>query len=187
LASPVWADTYTERLEVQCDKYQFKIREFDLSNGQPSQIQSVATTTYYDHDLHKVIEAEFQLFKSSGKGEGGGSYGGFVTLKIDDQVIVKDTPHHSCWKGTREIGVSPEAGGAYSFRVCGHTSPREMPAFDRCVTVKSDQLEKIQKPLDKFFPVGALLKLGRAETLRNEPRDPRYAGVGWVSARGRFA
>jgi len=107
---------------------------------------------------HK-IEAEFQLFKSSGRGECGGAYGGVLTLKIDDRVVLKDAPHHSCWKGTTEIGVSPEAGGAYSFRVCGHTSPREMPAFDGCITVKSDQLEKVQKPLDRFFPVGALLKL----------------------------
>ncbi len=167
LVLPAWADTYTEGLEVQCDKYQFRINDFDLSNAQPSKLQNVGTTIYYDHDLHKVscvvnnhkIEAEFQLFEGSGKGECGGAYGGLITLKIDNQLIVKDAPNYSCTEGTAEIGVSPATKGGYELEICGHTDLRQKPAFRGCVRVTSIQLEKIQKPLNRFFPVGDLMRL----------------------------
>jgi hypothetical protein len=53
-SSATWADTFTQGLEVQCDQYQFRINDFDLTNGEPSKRQSVGTKIVHDHDLHRV-------------------------------------------------------------------------------------------------------------------------------------
>ena len=53
LATSVWADNYTEALEVQCDKYQMRVRDFDFADGQPSKVRNVGTTIYDDHLIVK--------------------------------------------------------------------------------------------------------------------------------------
>jgi len=162
----VWADTFVEGLEVQCDRYQLNIKEFDLTNGSPDRAQSVGTKIYHDHGLHKVscvvnghkVEAEFQVLQRAEKGECGGANGGLITVIIDNQVIVQDTPHHSCTEGTTSVAVYPEING-YGLELCGHTDLRQTPSFSGCVRVRSDQLAKIRKPLNHTFPVGELLPL----------------------------
>ena len=165
-SSYAWADSVTAGLEVQCDQYQMRIRDLDVVNGQPGRPQSVGTTVYYDHQPHKAscvvnnhkVALEFRLVERTG-GECGGAAGGLITLKIDDGLIVKDALTHSCSEGTTEIGVSPRSPEGYELEICGHTMLRTMPAFRGCVSVSSVQLRSIKKPLDRFFPVGDLLKL----------------------------
>jgi len=54
LLSYAQADNFEEGLEVQCDQYQMRVRDFDFTNNEPGQCQNVGTVIYRDKDRHKV-------------------------------------------------------------------------------------------------------------------------------------
>jgi hypothetical protein len=158
------ADTSEEGLEVQCNQWQMRVRDFDFTNGVPDKQQNVTTVVYRDDKPHKVscvvnnhnVEVNFQVIGGSKCGTGS-----LVTLKIDGQLIVKDAQIHGCTVGTTEIGVMPglDNDGGYHLEICGYTPRFQTPSFNGCVMVTAKQLESIKKPLNQFFPVGDLIKL----------------------------
>ena len=162
------ADTSEEGLEVQCNQWQMRIRDFDFTNGQPDKQQNVTTTVYRDDKLHNVsclvnkhkIEVEFQVVGGASMRCGVGSR---VTLMVDDQLIVKNAQIHGCPVGVTEIGVVPATDdeGGYRLDFCAYTSVYSMPSFDGCVRVTAKQFETIKKPLSPTFPIGDLMKLVR--------------------------
>lgn len=161
----VQADTSEEGLEVQCNQWQMRVRDFDFTNGEPDQQQNVTTTIYRDNKAHSAscvvgghkVDIEFQVVGGASMRCGVGS---LVTLKIDGQLIVKKAKIHGCPVGVKEIGVSPaiDSHGGYDVEFCAYTSHMEMPRFDGCVSVTAKQLEEIPKPLDPTFPIGELIK-----------------------------
>jgi hypothetical protein len=158
------ADYSEEGLEVQCDQWQMRVRDFDFTDDSPGQRQHVGTVIYRDHKHHKVnclinkhkVSVDFQLIGGIKCG-----IGSLVTLRIDDQLIIKDAQIHGCPVGVTEIGVIPglDSEGGYEVEFCGYTSVDQMPAFHGCVKVTAKQLASIKKPLNPIFPVGALIKL----------------------------
>jgi hypothetical protein len=159
-----WADTFDEGLEVQCDQWQMRVRDFDFANNVPVRQQNAATTIYRESKPQKVssvvnkhkVEVDFRVL-------GGDKCGveSLVTLRIDGRLIIKDAQIHGCPVGMTEIGVMPglDQHGGYEFEICGYTRSDELPVFNGCVRISAKQLESIKKPLDPSFPVGELIKL----------------------------
>ncbi len=120
LFSYALADSFEEGLEVQCDQYQMRVRDFDFTNNEPGQRQNVGTVIYRDRDRHKVscvvnkhkVEVDFQVLGGSKCG-----VGSLVTLKIDGHLLIKDGQIHGCPVGITEIGVMPglDSDGGYEF------------------------------------------------------------------------
>ncbi len=158
------ADNFEEGLEMQCDQYQMRVRDFDFTNNEPGQLQNVGTVIYRDKDRHKVscvlnkhkLEVDFQVLGGSRC-----SVGSLVTLNIDGHLIIKDAQIHGCPIGITEIGVMPglDSEGGYEFEVCGYTHQDQKPYFSGCVRVTAKQLDSIKKPLNPVFAVGDLIKL----------------------------
>lgn len=164
LLSYAQANNFEEGLEVQCDQYQMRVRDFDFMDNKPGQCQNVGTVIYRDKDRHKVscvvnkhkVEVDFQV-----RGGTRCSVGSLVTLKIDGHLIIKDAEIHGCPIGITEIGVMPglDSEGGYEFEVCAYTNQYYTSHFSGCVRVTAKQLETIKKPLNPRFPVGDLIKL----------------------------
>ena len=92
-----YADTSEEGLEVQCNQWQMRVRDFDLTNGEPEKQQNVTTFVYRDDTPHKVscvvnkrkIEVDFQVLGGTKCG-----IGSLVTVKIDGELIIEDAQIH---------------------------------------------------------------------------------------------
>jgi len=159
-----WADTFDEGLEVQCDQWQMRVRDFDFQNNGPTRQQNAGTTIYRDSKPHRLscvvnkhkVEVDFKVLGGNKCG-----VGSLVTLKIDGQLIIKDAQIHGCPVGVTEIGVMPglDQHGDYEFEICGYTRDDELPVFNGCVRIAATQLASMKKPLNPSFPIGELIRL----------------------------
>jgi hypothetical protein len=168
ISSHTIADTYEQGLEVSCSAEELLINGFDLSNGVPEAKQREGSRTYFNSEPHKesctvgtnAVMATFDILKPQPRGECGAMPGAILTLSINGEVYLqRSSLNHGCFTTLDSVKVNKgwHVGG-FQLTVCGHTTSRQVPRFDGCVTVDEHSLKRMEKPIRSHFPVTAIIR-----------------------------
>lgn len=160
----VVADDAQSGFEVMCNNKDFRLSSFGWTNTLPDRPKNKDAKNYKEFDKKTItcsvgihnIKAEMNLPNKGAGGRCGSS--GYVSLWVNNNILIHNASF-DCSKHLKSIAISGYPRGGYQLELCGNSGFNSLPRFIGCVTIHSDNLERMSKPLGPIWSLTPLLQL----------------------------